>query len=46
MNGYRFHTREYGQNMSMMNSDICVKGSMYNENEYDYYGVIEEILEM
>ena len=46
MNGYRFHIREYGKNMSTMNSGVCVKGSTYNENEYDYYGVIEEILEM
>ena len=45
VNGYRFHTREYGQNMSTINSGVCVKRSTYNENEYDYYGVIEEILD-
>ena len=44
VNGYKFYTREYGQNMFTMNSGVCVKRSMYNENEYDYYGVIEEIL--
>jgi hypothetical protein len=30
----------------MMNSGVCVKGSSYGENEHDYYGVIEEIMEL
>lgn len=46
VNGYRFHTRQYGQNKSTTNSGVCVKGSTYNENECDYYGIIEEILEL
>ena len=46
VNGYRYHIREYGQNMSTMNSDVRVKRSTYNKNEYDYYDVIEEILEI
>jgi len=29
-----------------MNSGVCVKGSTYNKNECDYYGIIEEILEL
>ena len=29
-----------------MNSGVCVKGSAYNENECDCYGIIEEILEL
>ena len=29
-----------------MNSGVCVKGSTYNESEYDYYGIVEEILQL
>ncbi|MQL88364.1 hypothetical protein Taro_020921 [Colocasia esculenta] len=43
---YRFHTKDYGQSKSTMNSGICVKGSTYNESEYDYYGIVEEILQL
>ncbi|MQL98052.1 hypothetical protein Taro_030756 [Colocasia esculenta] len=32
VNGYRFHTRQYGQNKSTMNSGVYVKRSTYNEN--------------
>ena len=46
MNGYKFHTQQYGQNKSTMNSGVCVKGNTYNENKRDYYGIIEEILEL
>lgn len=46
VNGYRFHTKDYGQNKSTMNSGICVKGSTYIGNELDYYGILEEVLEL
>jgi len=46
VNGYRFHTRDYGRNKSTMNSGVCVKGSAYNENEIDYYGILEEVIEL
>ncbi|MQL98432.1 hypothetical protein Taro_031143 [Colocasia esculenta] len=46
VNGYRFHTRQYEQNKSTMNNGVCVKGSTYNENKCDCYGIIEEILEL
>ena len=46
VNGYRFHTKDYGINKSTINSGVCVKGSSYGENEHDYYGVIEEIMEL
>ena len=29
-----------------MNSGVCVKGSAYNENEIDYYGILEEVIEL
>ncbi|MQL86093.1 hypothetical protein Taro_018624 [Colocasia esculenta] len=46
VNGYRFHTRDYRLNKSTMNSGVCVKGSAYNENEIDYYGIFEEVIEL
>jgi hypothetical protein len=29
-----------------MNSGVCVRGSIYGEHDIDYYGIIEEILEL
>jgi len=46
VNGYRFHTKDYGHNKSTMNSGICVRGNIYGENDLDYYGIVEEILEL
>ncbi|MQL87464.1 hypothetical protein Taro_020003 [Colocasia esculenta] len=46
VNGYLFHTRDYGRNKSMMNNGVCVKGSAYNVNEVDYYGILEEVIEL
>ncbi|PIN07704.1 hypothetical protein CDL12_19726 [Handroanthus impetiginosus] len=46
INGYRFHTRDYGQYKATMNTRVCCWGSLYGDNEMDYYGVIEEILEL
>ncbi|KAJ1400077.1 hypothetical protein SESBI_29803 [Sesbania bispinosa] len=46
VNGYMFHTKDYGQNKSTTNSEICVRGNIYSENDLDYYGIVEEILEL
>ncbi|KAJ1406204.1 putative transposase, Ptta/En/Spm, plant [Sesbania bispinosa] len=46
VNGYKFHTKDYGQNKSTTNSGICVRGNIYGENDLDYYGIVEEILEL
>lgn len=46
VNGYRFHTKENGQNKATVNSGVCVWGNIYGENDIDYYGTIEEILEL
>jgi len=29
-----------------MNSGICVRGNIYGENDLDYYGIVDEILEL
>ena len=44
MNGYKFHTREYGSERSTFNSGVCIKGSNYSETFDDYFGIVEEIL--
>ena len=46
VNGYRFHTKDYGQNKATMNSGVCVRGNIYGENDLDYYGIVEDILEL
>jgi hypothetical protein len=46
VNGYIFHTEEYGHGRKTYNSDVCVKGSTSSELEVDYYGRLEEIVEL
>jgi len=45
INGYVFHTEEYGQGRKTYNSGVCVKGSTSSELEVDYYGRLEEVVE-
>ncbi|KAL6526155.1 hypothetical protein OROMI_029795 [Orobanche minor] len=42
--GYRFHTLGQGTNRATINSGVCIKGTNYNANEYDYYGRLLEVL--
>ena len=46
VNGYKFHTEEKGKDMKTQNYGVCVRGSCYDDCEYDYYGVIEEIIQL
>ena len=46
VNGYRFHIKAYGTNRATMNSGVCIKGSNYNNTESDYYGILNEIIEL
>ncbi|XP_072058194.1 uncharacterized protein [Arachis hypogaea] len=46
VNGYIFHTKDHDKNRATMNSGVCVKGNIYGENDLDYYGILEEILEL
>ena len=39
-----FHTEEY--RLKTYNSGVCVKGSICNEFKVDYYGKLEEIVEL
>jgi len=40
-----FHTEEYGHGRKIYNNGVCVKGSS-NELEIDYYGRLEEVIEL
>lgn len=42
VNGYNFHTHDYGKNKSTMNYGVCVE----SDGGVDYYGILDEILEL
>ena len=46
VNGYVFHTEEYGHGRKTYNSGVCIKGSTSSEFEVDYYGRLEEVIEL
>jgi hypothetical protein len=46
VNGYVFHTEEYGHGKKTYNSGVCIKGSTSSEFEVDYYGRLEEVIEL
>ncbi|KAG8367489.1 hypothetical protein BUALT_Bualt16G0077300 [Buddleja alternifolia] len=46
VNGYRFHTIEYGKGKSTMNSGVSISGSYYNDSTIEYYSELLEIVEL
>ena len=46
MNGFKFHTESYGSYRATDNTGVCIKGSVYNETESDYYGTLVEVIEL
>ena len=46
VNGFKFHTRSHSIGKSTMNCGICVKGTGYGEYENDFYGQLEEIIQI
>jgi hypothetical protein len=44
VNGFKFHTQSYCHFKKTMNSRVCVKGSCYDDNERDYYGMLKEFV--
>jgi hypothetical protein len=46
INGYVFHTEEYGHGRKTYNSGVCIKGSTSSEFEVDYYGRLEKVIEL
>ena len=46
VNGYVFHTKEYGHARKTYNNGVYVKGSTGNEFEVDYYGKLKEVVKL
>lgn len=46
INGYIFHIEDYGEGKSTYNNGACVEGCPFNEFKVDYYGKLEEIIEL
>jgi hypothetical protein len=46
INEYVFHTEEHGHGRKTYNSGVCVKGSTSNEVIVDYYGKLEDMIEL
>ena len=46
VNGYVFHTEEYGHGKKTYNNGVCVKGSTSSELEVEYYGRLEEVVKL
>lgn len=46
INGFRFYTKAYEQHRPMANNRVCMKGECINEKQYDYYGVLKEVIEL
>jgi hypothetical protein len=46
VNGFKFHTQSYGRFKKTMNNGVCVKGSCYDDNECDYYRMLEEVVRL
>jgi Domain of unknown function (DUF4216) len=46
VNGYRFYTKTHEEHRSRDNSGVCVRGEIINETQHDYYGVLEEVIEL
>jgi len=45
-NRYVFHTEEYGHGRKTYNNNVYIKGSTCSEFEVDYYGKLEEVVEL
>jgi hypothetical protein len=46
INGYRFHTSETACGRKSVNNGVCVKGGESVNGGVEYYGVLEEVIEV
>ena len=46
INGYVFYTREYRHGRKTYNNGVCIKGSTCSEFAVDYYGRLQEVVEL
>ncbi|KAK4386235.1 hypothetical protein Sango_2494100 [Sesamum angolense] len=46
INGYNFQTKRHNTGKSTMNCRICVKSSSYTNEKNNFYGIIEDIIQL
>nr|GEU45261.1 transposase, Ptta/En/Spm [Tanacetum cinerariifolium] len=46
VNGFKFNTEKYIEGQVRHNNGVCVKGACYNETKCDFYGLLEEVIEV
>ena len=46
VNGFRFHTESYGINRKTKNYGVCVEGENWDGTSNDYFGILEEIIQL
>ncbi|OMP05722.1 hypothetical protein COLO4_08610 [Corchorus olitorius] len=46
INGFKFHTLEYGQTRKKMNSGVCVPRCHYKGGVCDFYGILVDIIKL
>ena len=46
MNGYRFHTNSWSEGRKTYNAGVTVRGNAHDEDGVDYYGILQEIMEL
>ena len=46
VNGYRFQSKHHSNNRATDNSGVCIKGTYFGTDDEDFFGVIDEILEL
>ena len=44
--GYRFQTKHHSSNRATDNSGVCIKGTYFGTEEEDFFGVLDEIIEL
>lgn len=46
INGFKFHTKQFGEKKTSFNSGVCVIGICYNDIGNDFYGILTGIIEL
>ncbi|KAI0516679.1 hypothetical protein KFK09_009356 [Dendrobium nobile] len=46
VNGFRFHTKSWSEGRKTENYGVCVRGNTHEEDECDYYGILNEVLDL
>jgi hypothetical protein len=46
INKYVFHTEEYEEGINIYNIEFCIRGSISNKFEVDYYDKLQKVIEL